>query len=67
MILSLLWLLIPLLLSPTSFAHAYLDPGTGSYIIQIAIGAIFGISYALRTFIGKFYRNIRDRFKKENK
>lgn len=29
-------------------AHAYLDPGTGSYIIQIAAAAIFGSLFALK-------------------
>lgn len=30
-------------------AWAYLDPGTGSYIFQILIGTLFGLTYALRT------------------
>lgn len=29
-------------------AHAYLDPGSGSYIIQIAIAAILGSTYVFK-------------------
>ena len=45
-----LWLLIPVVLSPLHQAHAYLDPGTGSYIIQVAIGVIFGATYMVKVF-----------------
>jgi hypothetical protein len=31
-------------------AHAYLDPGTGSYILQIALAAIVGALFAIRLF-----------------
>lgn len=31
-------------------AHAYLDPGTGSYILQIAAAAIFGSLFALKVW-----------------
>ncbi len=30
-------------LAPTGPAHAYLDPGTGSMILQVLLGAIVGI------------------------
>lgn len=29
-------------------AHAYLDPGTGSYVFQIAIGAFLGGVFAIK-------------------
>lgn len=51
------------------FIYAYIDPGTGSYIIQIAIAAFIGISIALRIFWGKlkaFLANIFQR-KRQNK
>ena len=47
---SILWLLTPLIFSPTRYAHAYLDPNTGSYAIQIIIGVVFGAAYSLRMF-----------------
>ncbi|MBP7832393.1 MAG: hypothetical protein KA035_01340 [Candidatus Levybacteria bacterium] len=31
-------------------AHAYLDPGTGSYILQIAAAALFGSLFALKVW-----------------
>ena len=34
-------------------AHAYLDPGTGSYFIQIALAAIVGALFAVRLFWGR--------------
>ncbi len=38
-----------LLLFPNP-AFAYLDPGTGSYIIQIIIGALVGTLFALKMY-----------------
>jgi cytochrome b561 len=29
-------------------AHAYVDPGTGSYIFQVLIGAVLGIAVAMK-------------------
>jgi hypothetical protein len=34
-------------------AHAYLDPGTGSYILQLALAAIVGALFAVRLFWGR--------------
>jgi hypothetical protein len=54
-VLALFGLLIP---QP---AYAYLDPGTGSYILQLVLGAMVGMLFALkifwkniRTFVGNF-------------
>jgi hypothetical protein len=33
-------------------AHAYLDPGTGSYILQILIAGLFGALFMLKMFWG---------------
>lgn len=40
------------LIAPT-FAYAYIDPGTGSYIFQIIAAALFGGLFALKQFWGK--------------
>jgi len=32
------------------FAYAYLDPGTGSYILQILIATFFGILYVMKRY-----------------
>jgi len=58
---SWLWVLVPLTLSPLHYAHAYIDPGAGSYAIQIAIGAIFGAAYTLRSFGTKMITRFRAR------
>ena len=34
-------------------AHAYLDPGTGSYLLQIVIASLFGILISIRMFWGR--------------
>jgi hypothetical protein len=48
-------------LSPRD-AHAYLDPGTGSYILQVALAAVVGIGFAIKLSWGRikaFFENLR--------
>ncbi len=52
-----------LILAPSS-VYAYLDPGTGSYIVQLIIGVSIGASYFLATswkriasFVGGYFTN----------
>ena len=40
---------------------AYLDPGTGSLIIQILIGSFFGGLYLLKVYWGKIKQFIKRR------
>ncbi len=35
------------------YAQAYLDPGSGSYILQILFGVLFGASYLVKVYWGK--------------
>lgn len=55
------------LLSVTLFsnpAYAYLDPGTGSMIVQMIIGVIAGASVAIGAFWGKimaFFNSFRNK------
>ena len=35
-------------------ANAYIDPGSGSFIVQMAIGALLGVSVTLKMFWGRF-------------
>lgn len=49
---GLLLLVMALLFFPAQ-AHAYLDPGTGSYFIQIALAALVGALFAIRLFWGR--------------
>jgi hypothetical protein len=46
-VLTLVTLLFP------SQAHAYLDPGTGSYIMQLILAGIVGTIFAIRIFWGR--------------
>lgn len=42
-----------------NFAQAYLDPGSGSYIIQLLFGVLFGASYLVKVYwekIKSFFR-----------
>ena len=33
--------------------HPYLDPGSGSFLLQLAIAAVLGLAVALRAYWGK--------------
>jgi len=63
---AILWLLIPFLLSPLHYAHAYLDAGTGSYAIQVTIGLVFGATYAIKSFGGKIVQFFKGRRSKKD-
>ena len=48
-------------------AYAYLDPGTGSYFLQIIVATLLGAMYAIKQFLYKiklFCINIFSKFKK---
>ena len=51
----------------TSSAHAYLDPGTGSIILQAIIGAITAFFTSMYIFWAKVKNFFRKIFKKNNK
>ncbi len=36
-----------------SKVYAYLDPGSGSYIIQVLLGILFGASYLIKVYWGR--------------
>lgn len=42
-----------LILAPA--AHAYLDPGSGSFIFQILIGGLLGVAVAVKAFWGRIW------------
>lgn len=48
-------------LMPAARAHAYLDPGSGSFILQLVIASLLGIIFVMRRYWGKisvFFRNL---------
>jgi hypothetical protein len=46
-------------------AHAYLDPGTGSYILQLALAALVGALFAVRLFWGRIKAFFKKLFSKQ--
>ena len=53
----LLFLILLSLVFPSN-AHAYLDPGTGSYFIQIIIGGLLGGLFLTKTFWANITKNL---------
>jgi len=49
-IMSCIVLTFLLIINFPCFAYAYLDPGTGSYILQILIAVFFGTLFALKRY-----------------
>jgi hypothetical protein len=42
--------LLYFLVAAAPAAHAYIDPGTGSYVFQVVVGAILGAAVAIKVF-----------------
>lgn len=40
-------------------AHAYLDPGTGSYILQMILAGTLGGLYIFKGYIGRLFGGIK--------
>ena len=50
-------------------AQAYLDPGTGSYMLQLVIAALLGVAFSVKMFwlrIRTFFANLISRKPKDN-
>ncbi len=56
---------LPLLLAP-SVVYAYLDPGTGSYVLQLLLGTVLGGLFALGLFWRRVIAFIRHLFKRKS-
>lgn len=63
-----LFIIIPVLFFFTGFlisdAYAYLDPGTGSIILQSIIGALVGVGIALKIYWFKIKEKLSNISKK---
>jgi hypothetical protein len=56
--------LLALVLAPTGQGHvavAYLDPGTGSLLLQAALAALLSVPFILRTRIHSLWLRLRGR------
>ena len=51
----------------TAEAHAYIDPGTGSYVFQMIIAALLGASFAVKVYWKKIKAFFVDHFTKRQK
>ena len=47
-------------------AHAYLDPGTGSFILQVVLGVVLGGFYVFKGYLGKAKDVVTGLFSKKN-
>lgn len=63
---AILFLLIALLSFPKT-TRAYLDPGTGSFIIQIILSVILGGIFAFKMFFAKIKQTFKKIFSNNNK
>ena len=51
-------------------SYAYLDPGSGSYIIQLILAGLLAVSFALKSFWGQakqFVKNLFSRKKRDER
>ena len=55
-----------LLLAPDT-AHAYLDPGTGSYVLQMIIAGILGAAFAVKMYWFRIKRFVAGIFSKNER
>ena len=42
--------LVYFLVATAPAAHAYIDPGAGSYVFQVVVGALLGAAVAIKVF-----------------
>jgi len=57
-------LIVTLFIIPEG-AHAYLDPGTGSYVIQVVIASLAAGTYFFKDKIGGAISSIKDKLMKD--
>jgi hypothetical protein len=55
-----------LLLAPDT-AHAYLDPGTGSYVLQMIIAGVLGAAFAVKMYWFRIKRFVAGIFSKNER
>lgn len=48
-------------------AHAYLDPGTGSYILQAAMAALLAAVFSIKLFFKQIRAAVSERFNHKRK
>ena len=61
-----IFLVFVVILIMTKPAQAYLDPGTGSYIIQILIAVGLSSIFVFKKYLSQIFEFIKNIFKKNN-
>ena len=51
----------------TTPSYAYLDPGTGSYVLQLLIGVLIGAAFAIRFYWKKIWSFLSNRLSRRRK
>ncbi len=59
--LKLTFLLIPII----TLSYAYLDPGTGSYVLQVIVASILGAVFVFKSFLQKLITPFKKLFSKK--
>ncbi|MBK8190662.1 MAG: hypothetical protein IPK79_09470 [Vampirovibrionales bacterium] len=59
--LTLVWLFTP------QTAFAYLDPGAGSFVVQVAVGSLLGAMFFFKNFFGQLKFKIQKFFSSKQK
>lgn len=60
-----LFLLFVYFLIIPKISYAYLDPGTGSYIVQIVLAGLLSLVFMLKNFWSKLFNNLNLFFSKK--
>ncbi len=58
-VLPLLSMVLLLLIVSERPAHAYIDPGTASYLFQLIAGAVLGVVFVMRTYWNRIVTSVR--------
>jgi hypothetical protein len=51
-------LLLLICIAPFRNVEAYIDPGTGNYLLQVVLAALFGVVFALKVFWTRIKGNL---------
>ena len=62
---KIIFLIITLELVIVFNAYAYIDPGTGSYLLQLLAATFFGFLFTLRVFRSRLRKFINNLFRKK--
>lgn len=48
-------------------AYAYIDPGTGSYLLQVGLAVLIGASFAIKIYWRRIRASLANHFSKRKK